>query len=244
MPSFEQGHLTTHPDALDVDWMAILPVGESMPSLVEPANMAKVEHDCGEPLIDVSEQFVCIETYRQAGWKHSHTGTFVRSGISDRLSEANASLPDGFALVLFDGWRALDLQEELFSAAYEEGSVPEGFLAPPNQERELPPPHVSGGTVDLTLSFDGIPLALGTTFDCFNEHSLTAAFEFADSPVRRLRRLLCQTMWAKDFIVYDSEWWHFEYGTPRWAAIRGVPGCYQRATLQDHVTPSQEALAP
>jgi D-alanyl-D-alanine dipeptidase len=28
-------------------------------------------------------------------------------------------------------------------------------------------------------------------------------------------------MASKGFVVFDGEWWHFEYGTRRWAAITG-----------------------
>jgi D-alanyl-D-alanine dipeptidase len=49
---------------------------------------------------------------------------------------------------------------------------------------------VSGGTVDLTLSYRGTPLALGTSFDNFDQYAAITAFEEADSIVRRLRRLL------------------------------------------------------
>ena len=59
------------------------------------------------------------------------------------------------------------------------------------------------------------------------------AFEQTDSIVRRLRRLLYSSMRRQEFIVYSGEWWHFEYGTPRWAAISGRPGCYQIAEFPD-----------
>ncbi len=228
MPSFEQGHLTVAPDELDIDWMNIIPRGSSLPALVDPTALRAIERDCGEHLVDVSSSFGCIEAYRQAGWKHSHQGTFVRYGVAQRLLNVSASLPAPFGIVIFDGWRSLEFQSELYNAAYSDSGLPEGFLAPPSQDECLPPPHVSGGTVDLTLSFDGVALALGTSFDCFNDLAQAAAFELNDSPVRRLRRMLFNAMWAEDFIVYSGEWWHFEFGTPRWSAIRNEPGCYQR----------------
>jgi len=224
--------------------MAILPVGEALPLLVEPHEMTPIESDCREHLVDVSNTFTCLEAYRNEGWQHAHQGTFLRSGVARRLLEVCTSLPFGFDLVIFDGWRSLDLQSELFAAAYGDANLPEGYLAPPSRDVQLPPPHVSGGTVDLTLSFEGTPLALGTSFDSFTHEAHTLAFESDDTPVRRLRRLLCSAMWKQDFIVYEGEWWHFEYGTPRWAAIREVPGCYQRASLHDPVSFSPTDVNP
>ena len=212
--------------------MSVLPIGESMPRLIEPPEMSSIARDCGEPLVDVTEIFVCLEAYRMAGWTHSHQGTFVREGVEGLLRAVEASLPDGFGLVIFDGWRSLELQSELFHAAYSDPLLPPGYLAPPSEDDHLPSPHVSGGTVDLTLSFEGVALSLGTPFDDFTEMAATAAFEQIDSPVRRLRRMLCEAMWAQDFVVYSGEWWHFEYGTPRWSSIFKQEGIYQRALLR------------
>lgn len=224
--------------------MTVLPKGESFPVLVEPEVMAPITRDCGEVLVDVSSKFACIEAYRCAGWKNCRSGTHLREGVSHRLSNVESALPDSFGLVLFDGWRPLELQEELFDAAYRDATLPEGFLAPPSEDEKMPPPHVSGGTVDLTLSYCGIALELGTAFDSFTPLAATAAFESVDSPVRRLRRLLCEAMWAQDFVVYSGEWWHFEYGTSRWASIRHEDGCYQRAVLAGRSQAPQDLLAP
>ena len=38
--------------------------------------------------------------------------------------------------------------------------------------------------------------------------------------LRELRRLLYRTMHDAGFVVLHCEWWHFEFGTRRWAAIR------------------------
>jgi D-alanyl-D-alanine dipeptidase len=213
--------------------MSLLPIGNPLPQLIEPSAMSPVTSDCEEPLVDVTDTFTCLEAYRLANWTHSRTGTFLREGVKHRLLAVNALLPRGFTLVIFDGWRSPELQSELFHAAYGDPLLPPGFLAPPSDNDQLPSPHVSGGTVDLTLSFEGAALELGTPFDDFTETAATAAFEDVDSPVRRLRRMLCEAMWAQDFVVYRGEWWHFEFGTPRWASIMKREGIYQRASLND-----------
>ena len=233
MASFQQGHLTTEPETLDVEWLEILPIGDPIANIVEPDQFTPVLSDCREELIDISTSFNCAQAYFDAGWQHSMKQTYLRSGIAQRLHNVNASLPEGLSIFVFDGWRPLALQSELFEAAYGDANLPPGFLAEPSKEISLPPPHVSGGSVDLTLSYRDTPLALGTSFDNFDEDAAIMAFEETDSIVRRLRRLLYSSMRRQEFIVYSGEWWHFEYGTPRWAAISGLPGCYQIAEFPD-----------
>ena len=231
MASFEQGHLTTVPESLDVEWLEILPIGDPITNIVEPKQFTPVLNDCCEGLVEISTSFNCVQAYFDAGWQHSMQQTYLRSGFAQRLHRVNELLPEGFSIFVFDGWRPLALQSELFEAAYGNANLPPGFLAEPSKETTLPSPHVSGGTVDLTLSYRDTPLALGTSFDNFDENAAIMAFEQADGIVRRLRRLLYSSMRRQEFVVYSDEWWHFEYGTPRWAAITGRPGCYQIAEL-------------
>jgi hypothetical protein len=77
------------------------------------------------------------------------------AGTHDHEDLAAESLPRGFGLAVFDAWRPL----ALFTA---EGD---------------PPPHLTGGAVDLTLSWQGTPLALGTGFDDFSSRAAADVFE-------------------------------------------------------------------
>ena len=127
----------------------------------------------------------------------------------------------------FDGWRPLALQRELFDATYGPGSTAgPGAVAPPSADPRTPPPHLTGGTVDLTLCWQGRPLALGTGFDEFSALAATAAFEAEPGPVRTLRRLLYWTLRRHGFVVLAEEWWHFEFGTRLWSTITGHPVRY------------------
>ena len=63
--------------------------------------------------------------------------------------------------------------------------------------------------------------ALGTGFDDFTEKAAAAALENETGINRDLRRWLYWEMRSVDFIVLECEWWHFEYGTRRWAALKG-----------------------
>ena len=107
-------------------------------------------------------------------------------------------------------------------------------MAEPDPDPATPPAHLTGATVDLTLSFDGVPLALGTGFDDFTAAAHADHFESnAATPtaigaeaerrlvIRDLRRLLVAAMAAEGFVVLHCEWWHFEHGTRYWAAVTG-----------------------
>ena len=75
--------------------------------------------------------------------------------------------------------------------------------------------------MDVTLTWKGRPLALGTPFDDFSDAAAADALEASPCSERELRRLLYWTMRAEGFVVVDCEWWHFEHGTRRWAALTG-----------------------
>jgi len=167
-----------------------------------------------------------LSNYWHAGWEHAVPSTWLRAEAMDRLGRAADHLPERLGLAVFDAWRPLPLQAELYHAAYDEPGLPEGYVADPNPDPTTPPPHLTGGTVDLTLTLDGTPLALGTGFDDFTERAETDALEREPGAARELRRLLYRSMRANDFVVLHCEWWHFEFGTRRWAAITGKPARY------------------
>ena len=115
----------------------------------------------------------------------------------------------------------MELQAELYDTAYADPNLPPGFFAEPDHDPTTPPPHLTGGAVDLTLAIDKVPLAPGTGFDDLSALARADALEETDGPDRAVRRLLYWSMHDAGFVVYDGEWWHFEFGTCRWAALTG-----------------------
>jgi D-alanyl-D-alanine dipeptidase len=85
--------------------------------------------------------------------------------------------------------------------------------------------------VDLTLTIDGIPLALGTPYDDFTPAARADALEDAPSVERELRRMLFWAMRLKGFVVLADEWWHFERGTRYWAALQHQQPRYGPASI-------------
>ncbi len=194
------------PDALAADDLPL--VGANPPGQDEPL----------VPLLHLP-RVTDLATYSKAGWPGALPVGHARAGAVSRLVAAAHLLPPGFGIAVFDAWRSLAVQRRIFDHFYGPGSpLARGFVSPPSPSPATPPPHLTGGTFDLTLTWQGQPLALGTAFDEFTARARTRALEQEQSLARDLRRLLVSSVLRVGFISYAAEWWHVEYGTRRWAA--------------------------
>jgi D-alanyl-D-alanine dipeptidase len=198
----------------------------SLPGLIDPTPTA-VTDPHAEPMVPIAHRRIrVLSNYWHAGWEAALPTTWLRAEAAERLGHVADRLPERLGLAVFDAWRPLALQAELYHAAYDEPGLPDGYVAFPDPDPTSPPPHVTGGTADLTLTLDGLPLALGTGFDDFTALAATDALEATPGVARELRRLLYRAMREAGFVVLHCEWWHFEFGTRRWAAIKGVTPKY------------------
>ena len=197
-----------------------------LPALVEPT-VGRVLAPVDEPLVSVAHRRIrVLSNYWHAGWEEAIPGTYLRQSAMMRLAGVAQRLPEPWGLAVFDAWRPIELQQQLFDAAYQDPETEPGFMAPVSHDPRTPPPHYTGGAVDLTLTYKSTPLALGTGFDDTTSVAHTESLEGEASPARTLRRVLYQIMTEAQFVVYAYEWWHFEYGTLRWAAITGNDPLY------------------
>ena len=104
------------------------------------------------------------------------------------------------------------------------------YVTPPSRNPAAPPPHLTGGAVDLTLADgDGLPLDLGTDFDAFVPEAGARALEQVAGPARDLRRLLFWSMCRQGFTAYLEEWWHFDLGDQFWGLVQARPARYAGA---------------
>ncbi len=216
----------------------VLDPQDPLPALIEPPPRRFVGPD-DEPLVAITHrQIRTLSNYWHAGWKHAVPATLARSEVVRRLARAVEALPSRWGFAIFDAWRPLALQEELYTSAYSDPDLPPGFLAEPNSDPSTPPPHLTGGAIDLTLTIDGVALALGGGFDDSSEAAHAAHLESEPGPAREARRLLYRYMHEAGFIVFEGEWWHFEYGTTRWSGITGHPPIYGPASPRQSQLPS------
>jgi D-alanyl-D-alanine dipeptidase len=163
-----------------------------------------------------------LGAYWHEGWPFAVSGAWLRPEVLQRLVAAADSLPPGFGLAVWDAWRDPRLQAVLHDRVYRDGDLAPGFVAYPDPDPRRCPPHATGGTVDLTLTWRKRPLSLGTSFDAFVPEAAAAALE-PDGPAleRDLRRLLARAMGGAGFVCHPQEWWHWEFGTRYWAAVTG-----------------------
>jgi D-alanyl-D-alanine dipeptidase len=179
--------------------------------------------DNGEQLAPLTGGIKVYPVYSWLGFQHCPEVIRLRAGVIERLRRASERLPSDFEIVVIDGHRTRPFQSELLTyyQAQVQGSV-DGFVSDPWSET-LVPPHTTGGAVDLTMSWRGAVLGLGTDFDSFLPESAPAAFEDRPrSSVRDLRRLLASALLAEDMRVNQSEWWHWSFGDQHWAYQTGA----------------------
>jgi D-alanyl-D-alanine dipeptidase len=200
----------------------------ALPRFSEPPQ-SNVADPVDDPMIRIEHfhpRIKVVPHYQLGGWTNAIGGCWLRSDVAARLGAAVDRLANPFGLVVYDGWRPRALQEELYLTAVTDPEIPAGLIAEPSGDDNRPAPHESGGAVDLALTIDGVPIAPGTDFDDTTSVAFAAALENDRGPDREARRLLYWAMSDSGFVVYQNEWWHFEYGTVRWATIVGQAAIY------------------
>lgn len=200
----------------------------------------------GEPLLELPATLGRLEPhpYRALGAPYGAGACpfRLRRQVIERLERAQQRLQPQWRLAVFDAWRPIAVQafmvrHALRSTCLERGLDPDGdgapqravaaevsrFWAPPSQDPATPPPHSTGGAVDLTLAdATGRPLAMGGAIDAIGaisepDHYASAAAASEPGVWHERRRLLAGAMAAAGFAQHPNEWWHFSYGDQLWA---------------------------
>ncbi|GAA0980904.1 M15 family metallopeptidase [Acrocarpospora macrocephala] len=155
----------------------------------------------------------------------------LRLGVVDLLVTAQTMLPPGLRLLVVEGFRPLERQEQYFQAHVDRLRTAHPghddvwyhqrasrYISPPEVA-----PHVTGGAVDLTLcDADGKELWLGTEVnDTDTEDCHTASVEIS-AEAREHRRILGEMLTTVGLINYPTEWWHWSYGDRYWAYTNGA----------------------
>jgi zinc D-Ala-D-Ala dipeptidase len=212
--------------------------------LARPLELTRVVEE-SEPLEVLRSQgnLMVRPAYFAMGYCTATSSVEVRQGVLHALLLVAGSLPEGISLIVWDGLRTLATQAEILRrfrdvlmSAPGNGDVDMARYVTPlpttiSDFRTNPPPHCTGGAVDVTLGdADGLPLDLGADFDEFSERASLTYCERSDFTIpraialrqRELRRTLYWAMRRGGFSPYADEFWHFEFGTRRAAAFGGV----------------------
>lgn len=157
---------------------------------------------------------------------------YLRKGVINRLLDATKLLPKGYKFLVYDGLRSYETQMSLYEDFYRKvhenlGRLNdvdiEKYVSLPSRDLEAPSPHLTGGSVDLTIVNEkGKPLDMGTDFDFFGDASRIDFYETTIlsnecNEIRNNRRLLYDIMIEAGFTNFSSEWWHYDYGNQFYA---------------------------
>ncbi|MGP4094734.1 M15 family metallopeptidase [Nonomuraea sp. KM90] len=177
--------------------------------------------ESGEPLADVRGRLRVDQRLADGAGAYAH----LRSGLLLRLEHAESLLPDGYHLLIVEGYRPIATQRRIFDeyrATFSDLTPDESYIA---ASRYVSPvevaPHTAGAAVDLTLCApDGTEYDMGTAVNDNPEQShgacYTAAPNISDD-ARAHRKLLAAALEPAGLVNYPTEWWHWSYGDRYWA---------------------------
>ena len=202
----------------------------------------------GDKLIAIPSKlnFLDPHPYSHLGAPYQHKTSIwkLREEVVNRLLKVNDYLisKNSFHLLIYDSWRPLEVQEFMFKRAFllecEKSDIDisfeniksypsilkkvEKFWAYPSFDSNCPPPHSTGGALDVCLSDkEGNLVEMGSKVDQMDETSnpdFYANIKNQDAIIWNSRRnLLREVMNKYGFAQHPNEWWHFSYGDQLWA---------------------------
>ncbi|MEU1728241.1 M15 family metallopeptidase [Nonomuraea sp. NPDC005692] len=196
----------------------------------DPRVSAIPVRECGEPLADVRGRLRVDTRMADDDGAYAH----LRAGLLDRLEQAESSLPDGFHLLIVEGYRPIATQRRIFEGyraelltTYPDMTPDESYIA---ASRYVSPvevaPHTAGAAVDLTLCApDGTEYDMGTQVNDNPEESGGACYTAAagiPAEARAHRKILAAALEPVGLVNYPTEWWHWSYGDRYWAMSTGA----------------------
>ncbi|MGV0108273.1 D-alanyl-D-alanine dipeptidase [Nostoc sp. DSM 114160] len=205
--------------------------------------------ECGEPLIAIPLELFAVESphpYEKLGAPYGDRSPYyLRQSVIENLLQAQNYLNllhPNWRIQIFDAYRPIAVQQFMvdysFAQAVRERGLTEvelspnqrqeiweavyGIWAAPSLDAKTPPPHSTGGAVDVTLVDDaGQIVNMGSPIDEMSERSHPDYYANSDRPETQKyhvrRQLLQDVMLKAGFQRNPREWWHFSIGDQMWA---------------------------
>lgn len=173
---------------------------------------------------------------------------YGRRIIRDSLVHALDALPEEYGFLIWDVYRPREIQTKLFQwmrekirlefphlSDEEHDAETQKYISPPSKiGDEYCSPHLSGGSIDLTLfeTQSGKPVNMGTPFDDFTERAHRDFFHNKslltdeEKAIQQHRVLLRSLMEDAGFTSYQFEWWHFDIGNFFWSRHLNCPAVF------------------
>lgn len=180
----------------------------------------------------------------------------ARRSVAEMMAAAQSRLPDGIRLAVVEGWRPPEIQRQMHAETRRrlEQEHPEWspsrlsretnrFSAP--MDRRVPPPHTTGGAVDVHLvTADGEMLDFISPYDLMDPRGAPRDAKGLTPEAQRNRKLLREALEAVGLTNYPSEWWHWSYGDQGWAYRGGHPHALYGAIQPEGLDTADLALRP
>lgn len=205
--------------------------------------------ECGEPLLPISDTHFALVSphpYERLGAPYGNKSPYyLREGVLNHLMAAQTLLQkehSGWQIQVFDAYRPISVQQFMVDDTLQDVAHAKGlqvehltesqretllqlvyeFWAAPSLNPTTPPPHSTGGAVDITLVDEtGQAIDMGSPIDEISPRSYPDHFAASDEPCEHLyhqhRQRLRSTMLAAGFQQHPNEWWHFCFGDQMWA---------------------------
>lgn len=141
---------------------------------------------------------------------------FLRLPAAKALKDIQQQLkPMGYGLKIYDGYRPYRVTVEFYEAYHDSN-----FVASPYTGSR----HNRGCAVDLTLIDlkTGRELEMPTPYDAFTKKA-SATWPEISEQARKHRKLLQDVMLQHGFVIYPSEWWHFDFAGWKAYPVMDIP---------------------
>lgn len=231
---------------------AIQAIDNVYKTIADPAVIAIPIIECDEPLIDLRDQNI-IAFGPPPERPDNVCYTKMRKTVYDKLCEAQGMLPEGIRFCLYEGWRSLQLQKELFEVVYanNQKDFPElnlnelfiqttKLVSPIVLSDGTPniPPHSTGAAIDVYLiDSNGKLLDMGVLLDQWDLDTRAIRSQtysaYISVEARKNRAIMIKVLSDVGFVNYPHEYWHWSYGDRYWAYQTGATHAIYNSVSHD-----------
>lgn len=169
--------------------------------------------------------------------------TQMRRSVYQKLLQAQNLLPSGLKFCLYEAYRSLPLQQQLFNHHYTDVKNHHPQLSDDDIFLETIklvspimnldgskniPPHATGAAIDVyLLDENNVAIEMGIhPKDWLSDYdgllSQTRSFKIS-ATAKKNRQIMCEVLEAVDFVNYGTEYWHWSYGDRYWAYHKNAP---------------------
>ncbi|HVV68531.1 MAG TPA: M15 family metallopeptidase [Gammaproteobacteria bacterium] len=205
-------------------------------AIIDPKVLAIPIQECGDGMMDLTQQKNLLFG-ESPEIPNNQDYTKLRIAVYEKLLIAQQSLPNDLKFCLYEGYRSLQLQEQLFNQRYQmlkqrhpDLEHPQLFQATTRMVSPTInldgstniPPHATGGAFDIYLvDMAGEIVDMGIrAADWMQDYdgslSKTDSLIISDQ-AKHYRAIMSQALNAVGFVNYPWEYWHWSYGDRYWA---------------------------